>query len=332
MPRTRSSLLVVSLSSAALLLAACGSASQGASSSNADGADGVSVVATTTVLGDIVGRLVECGGGQASTLLPIGADPHDFSPSSEQVATLVAADLVVANGLGLEAGLTDALENAASDGAKVFEVAPLLDPIEFGAGGHDLEEGEEHSAEEGEEHDHGSLDPHVWFDLERMAVGTELIAAELGTVSGDAGAFEACGAELAAELRATEADVRQILESVPAERRILVTDHDAFGYLADRYGFEVVGTVIPAGTTLAQPSSEELAALAAVIRDEGVPAIFSNIADSSRLSEAVAAETGLDVAVVPLYVEGPGEPGSAADTYQGMIKTDAELIAAALQG
>jgi zinc/manganese transport system substrate-binding protein len=165
-----------------------------------------------------------------------------------------------------------------------------------------------------------------------MAVAAELIAAELGEVSGDAEGFAACGAELAAELRATEVEVRAILESVPADRRILVTDHDALGYLAERYGYEIVGTVIPAGTTLAQPSSEDLAALAAIIQDEGVTAIFANTAESSKLSEAVAAEAGVDVAVVPLFVGSLGEPGSGADTYQGMMLTDAELIAAALQG
>ena len=329
MSATRTGALVASLSTAALLLTACGSAGEEASSASAESTSGISVVATTTILGDLVGQLVACGGGTSSTLMPIGADPHDFSPSSEQVAAMVTADLVVANGLGLEEGLEDALDNAASDGAQVIEVAPKLDPIEFGAGGHSDEEGEAHSDEEGE---HGSLDPHVWFDMERMAVAAELLAAELGALSGDAVGFEACGAELAADLRATEGEVRQTLESVPADRRILVTDHDALGYLADRYGYEVVGTVIPSGTTLAQPSSEDLAALAGIIRDEGVPAIFANSADSDKLSEAVAAEAGVDVQVVPLYVGSLGEAGSGADTYQGMMKRDAELIAAALQG
>jgi zinc/manganese transport system substrate-binding protein len=337
--RTRRTVLPALAVSAALVLAACASAEDAGSPASGSAGPGVSVVATTTILGDLTGQLVACAGGTSSTLMPVGADPHDFTPSSEQVAALVTADLVVANGLGLEEGLEDALDGAATDGARVLEVAPLLDPIEFGAGGH-ADEGEEHAdegeehADEGEEHadEHGSEDPHVWFDMERMAVAAELIAAELGEVSGDAEGFAACGAELAAELRATEVEVRAILESVPADRRILVTDHDALGYLAERYGYEIVGTVIPAGTTLAQPSSEDLAALAAIIQDEGVTAIFANTAESSKLSEAVAAEAGVDVAVVPLFVGSLGEPGSGADTYQGMMLTDAELIAAALQG
>jgi zinc/manganese transport system substrate-binding protein len=337
--RTRRTVLPALAVSAALVLAACASAEDAGSPASGSAGPGVSVVATTTILGDLTGQLVACAGGTSSTLMPVGADPHDFTPSSEQVAALVTADLVVANGLGLEEGLEDALDGAATDGARVLEVAPLLDPIEFGAGGH-ADEGEEHAdegeehADEGEEHadEHGSEDPHVWFDMERMAVAAELIAAELGEVSGDAEGFAACGAELAAELRATEVEVRAILESVPADRRILVTDHDALGYLAERYGYEIVGTVIPAGTTLAQPSSEDLAALAAIIQDAGVTAIFANTAESSKLSEAVAAEAGVDVAVVPLFVGSLGEPGSGADTYQGMMLTDAELIAAALQG
>jgi zinc/manganese transport system substrate-binding protein len=111
---------------------------------------------------------------------------------------------------------------------------------------------------------------------------------------------------------------------------VMVTDHDAFGYLADAYDFEVAGVVIPGGSTLAEPSSAELAELVETIQAEGVPAIFSNTADSSALVDAVAAEAGTQVEVVELFVGSLGPDGSGADTYTGMVTTNAQLIADAL--
>ena len=299
----------------------------------------VNVIVSTNVLGDVVKQIVACAGdGAVTVLMPAGADPHDFSPSSAQVADIVGADVVFTNGLKLESGLESALEGAKSDGARIFEVGPRLDPIPFGEGGHDHgdEEGHDHGDEEGhdhgdgeghEGHDHGDLDPHFWFDMNRMATAANLIAAELGVVTGEADTYAACGTEVAQAISTAEAEVRAALESVPADRRILVTDHEALGYLADVYGYEIAGTVIPAGTTLAQPSSADLSALAELIRAEGVNVIFANVAEPTKLAEAVAAESGTDVTVVPLFVESLGEPGSGADTYIGMMETNAGLIA-----
>jgi zinc/manganese transport system substrate-binding protein len=280
------------------------------------------------MLGDVTNDIVICGGGTVEVLMPNGADPHDFSASSDQVASMINADLVVANGLGFEAGLIDSMANATSDGANVFEVAPLLNPIEFGGASHS-EEGDVHSDEEGDVH--GSLDPHFWFDMNRMATAAELISAELTTVTGNA-AYTTCAATTATQIRAAESEVRATLESVPADKRILVTDHDALGYLADVYGYEIAGTVIPAGTTLAEPSSADLAELVATIKAEGVTAIFANTSAPTSLAEAVAAESGSNITVTPLYVESLGEPGSPAATYIDMMRANAQLIAEGLQG
>jgi len=323
------------LAGAALLLAACGGSSNDATAPS-DGTP--TIVATTTVLGSIAGEIAECAGGSVTTVMPIGADPHDFSASSSDVATMVGADVVIANGLGLEEGLQDALASAAEDGARVIEIAPLLDPIEFGGHGH---EGDAHSEDEDhahedegdhaheDEHDHGSLDPHVWFDMNRMADAAVIIGDALAETGGSA--YADCGAQVADEIRTAEGEVRALLESVPEDRRILVTDHDALGYLADQYGYEVAGVVIPGGSTLAEPSSAELSALVEVIRAEGVPAIFANTADSSALSDAVASEAGGSVQVVELYVGSLGGPDSGADTYVAMMLLNAQRIADALR-
>ena len=287
----------------------------------------VSVIATTTMLGDVANNIISCAGGTTTVLMPVGADPHDFSASSDQIASMVNADLVITNGLGLESGLTDALENAANDGANVMEVAVLIEPIKFGSGGHD-----DHSDEEGhDDHGHGDLDPHFWFDMNRMADAAQLIGAELTQITGDLG-YTTCADTTATQIQAAESDVREILASIPVENRILVTDHDALGYLADLYGYEVAGTVIPAATTLASPSSADLAALVATIKAEGVTAIFANTAEPSALADAVAAEIGGNVSVVTLYVGSLGGPDSPAATYIDMMRTNAALIAQGLQG
>lgn len=291
--------------------------------------DSVTVVATTTMLGSVAEQIAACAdtGSTVTTLMPIGADPHDFSPSSAQVAAMVQADVVVANGLGLEAGLDDALENAASDGATVLEVAELVDPIPFGEHGDD--HADEHSDDHNDdEHDHGDEDPHFWFDMNRMASVAQIIGNELATSGGQV--YADCGAQVAEEIRAAEAEVRAALESVPADQRILVTDHDALGYLADVYGYEIAGTVIPAGTTLAEPSSADLAELVEVMQQEGVQVVFTNTADPSALSDAVAAEVGGDVQVVNLYVGSLGGPDSGAEDYLSMMRTNADLISSAL--
>lgn len=331
------SLTTPALVVAGVTLAACGGATTDDQAVGASPSASAQVVATTTVLGDVVGRVAACGGADVTTLLPIGADPHDFSPSSEQVATVVNADLVVANGLGLEEGLADALTSAASDGATVMEVAEMVDPLPFGDEHGDGDEeheddshgADEHSEGDGEDHDHGDLDPHFWHDVARMATAAELIGAELAATTGD-DAYSTCGTQVANELRATDAQVRDILAAVPADQRVMVTDHEAFGYFADAYDFEIAGVVIPGGATLAEPSSRELAALVDVIVDREVPAVFSNTNSTSALVDAVAAESGSQVEVVPLYVEGVGPDGSGAETYADMMTTNAQRVADAL--
>jgi zinc/manganese transport system substrate-binding protein len=314
---------------AALLLAGCSSNAESgpATAPTGPGGAGARVVATTTIWGDLTRQIVECAGaGDVSTLMPVGADPHDYSPSSQDVAAMVSADLVIANGLGLEGGLEQSLESARADGATVFEVAPMVDPLPFGE--HSQDESGDEAHAEGDADGHGSEDPHVWHDVTRAAKAAGLIGAELTKATGNPDYAE-CGTLLQGELMTVNDEVAATLATVPEERRILVTDHDALGYLAEAYGYAVAGTVIPGGSTLAEPSSAELAALAAAVRQAGVPAIFTNTADSQSLSDALASEVG-DIAVVDLYVDSVGEPGSGADTFQGMVRTNAQRISEAL--
>lgn len=286
--------------------------------SSDDGTDeGVHIVATTTILGDIV-RNVVGDDAEVEVLMPVGVNPHDFQPSSQQVAAIQRADLVVANGLGLETGLHDVLEAAATDGVRVWEVAPDLDPRPFV---------EVAGAEaDHDDHEDGSLDPHFWLDPLRVSAAVGLLAGHLTEVApGSEWSTEA--AEYSAELETLHAESLDQLAAVVVVDRKLVTNHLSLGYFSDRYGFETIGTVIPGGASLANPSSAELASLVEIIEREQVPAIFTETIEPDALAQAVAAEVGYDVAVVELYTGSLGAPGTDGDTLIGMLATNVVRIA-----
>lgn len=311
--------MLVVLVAAALMLAACG---DGGSN---DG-ERLQVVASTSIAGDLVAQIAG-DDADVTVLMPIGTDPHDFQPSSQQVASLRSADLVVAWGLGLEEGLGDVLASAKADGVRVVELSPMLDPIEF-ASEHDEHEGEDPDhADEDSDEDH-VLDPHTWNDPVRMADAARLIGNALAEVAPGEDIMERAEA-VAARMMELNEEITQILAAIPEERRKLVTNHDSLGYLADRYGFEVIGVAIPGGSTLTAPSSAQIAELVHAIEDAGVTVLFSESSTSPAVLEAVAGEVE-DVTVVEL-IEGSlapaGEPG---DTLAGMLVHNAELIADAL--
>lgn len=292
---------------AVLVLASCGG------TTDPSEGQGPSVVVTTTIWGDVV-RSIVGDDAVVTVLIPIGSDPHEYAPSSSEVASIQGADLVVANGLGLEDRLTDVLVAAQIDGAHVLTIADKVDPIVFGT-----------------EADHGGtdLDPHVWFDPTRVAAGALLIADALVSVDPSVD-WHARAEAYGVELMRVDAEVSVELTKVPDGSRKLVTNHDSLGYLADRYGYEVIGTVIPGGATLASPSSADLADLVSIIEEEGVQAIFGESTEPALLADAVADEVGHDVAVVELFTGSLGGENSGAETLLELLLTDAKRIAAAL--
>lgn len=279
------------------------------------------VVATTSIWGDVVEQIVG-DDADVEVLIPRGSDAHDYEPAPRQVALLHQADLVVANGLGLEQGLMAVLETAASDGANILEVATLLDPIPFAHHGH---EGS-HGPDEDHDHDH---DPHVWLDLIRVAEAVDHIAERLGMVD-DSADWGARAEAYSEKLTEADGEASTILNVIEPGDRSLVTNHEALGYFANRFDFEIIGVVIPGGSTLAEPSASELAALVEEMRHAGVDTIFAETTSSTRLAEAVAEEAGEEVSVVELHTESLGEPGTDADTLIGLLLSNARLVAGAL--
>jgi len=303
---------------ALIVLAASGCGSTG------DGQDGGPlIVVSTTMLGDLV-TAVAGDDATVDVLMPRGVDPHDFQPSAQQIARVATADLVVFNGLGLEESLEDAIRTSAG---VILEVAEEVDPLPFSHA--DEDPGADTPA--GSDHEHGEFDPHVWLDPVRMATATMLVAETLAGIDPQGG-YRQRGEAYAARLLAAHAEIEQILEPLTESQRLLVTNHEAFGYFAARYGFTIIGTVVPGGSTLAEPSSTELAALVEAIREHQVTAIFAETTQPLALAEAIAAEVGSQVRIVELYSESLGEPGGGADTLPLMLVENARRIAGALEG
>lgn len=350
---------VVAVCSLGVLAVACGSddtasdstvsgapaATSGGSTTAASDGDLPAIVVTTNILGDMVSEVVG-DLAEVEVIMPIGADPHDFAPSAQQAEAMENADLLVINGAGFEEGMLAIIEQVESSGTPVFTFTDQIEMLEFDSEHSDDEEqpdektaDEEHSDEEiasegsvEEEHsDEGSVDPHIWTDPTRMITAVEAFGDEFAGIDGvDGAAVKSQVKAYVEELTVLDSEMENTLATVPDDQRVLVTNHEVFGYFADRFVFEIVGAVIPSLTTNAEPSAADIEALAALIEAEGIPAIFGDTSGSTQLAEALAESVGNDVEVVVLYSESLGEPGSGADTYIGMMKTNAELISGAL--
>ena len=205
--------------------------------------------------------------------------------------------------------------------------------------GHDEHEEDEHGHDEHEEdehghghegHDHGPLDPHFWFDPIRVKVAVNEVAARLSAVDPEgAETYLRNAAEYGEQLDELHAWVQEQVSTVAPERRLLVTSHDSFSYLAELYGFEVVGLVIPSLATHVEPSAEHIVDVVEVVREHDIPAVFGETTVSERLAQTIANETGAEL--VRLYSGSLGPEGSGADTYLGMVRTNVERIVEALR-
>ena len=305
------------------------------------------VVVTTNILGDVVTNLTG-GVVDVVTIMPVGADPHEFQASARQADAIRSADALIVNGAGFEEGLLDVIEGAEADGVAVFEAIRAVRSIEFDDDhdsatehvdeDHGDHEGEDHGDHEDEDHGdhddahgHDGTDPHFFTDPARMAVVVHAIADFLiDEVDGiDTVAVEAAADTYELELEALDAEIADLLAAIPSLRRVLVTNHEVFGYFAERYGFDVVGAIIPGGSTTDGASAAALAALAETIRDTGVTVIFADVSSSTDLAQTLADEVG-DIEIVELYSESLGGAGSDGATYVEMIRANAERIAAAL--
>ncbi len=271
------------------------------------------IVVSTNILGDVVEELV---GDQAQvvTLMKPNADPHSFEISAQEAATLREADLVVSNGLGLEEGLQQHLDAAGADGVATFVAGDAIDVLDYSEG--DAE---------------GMPDSHFWTDPARMIDVVDALEPVLAGIDGiDPETLKSTVGDYRGELRTLDSEMSAAFESIPEDRRALVTNHHVFGYLAERFDFDIVGAVIPGGTTLAAPSTSDLADLVTAIEETGVPAIFAESSSPDRLVQALASEASVEVEVIELFTESLTGPDEGAPDYLTMMRVNTDRITTGL--
>lgn len=254
--------------------------------SNATDSSQVKVTATLGLFRDLVQQV---GGDRVtvSTLVPNSADPHTYEPPPIQIAKLSEAKLVVMNGLNLEAGLEKIIQENASSSATVLQLAAGLPTLQD--------------------------NPHLWLDVQNGMTYVERIRDSLASVDpAGADVYRANADAYLAELRTVDAEVAAAVDSIPPERRKLVTFHDAYPYLAHRYGLQIVGFVVESPGK--EPSAQQVSDLANAIRDQKVPAVFKEPQFSARVLDLAASDAGVQVCV--LY----------SDALDNNVKTYVDLM------
>lgn len=292
----------------ALIIGAAGCA--GGSPSPSDGR--LRVVATTTQVGEAA---QEVGGDEIvlTVLLKPGAEAHEFEITPPAAAAIERSELILESGAGLEVWLEGALATIGGrdrlrDMSTGIALRAPEDPSET-----------------------NDVDPHYWLSAPNAARMVENVRDALSAARPDLGdGFTTRAAAYVARLQAADVQIRSLMEEIPAAQRGIVTNHDALGYFVNEYGLRFVGSIFPSLDVSSEPNPAQLAALADTIRSEGVTAIFSETAVNPKLARAIAEETGAHVVDEPLYTDSLGPAGSGADTLDGMLLHDAEIIHDAL--
>ena len=300
----------------------------------------LNVVATFSILADLVANV----GGDAvevDALVPANADAHSFEPSPEQVASLTGAAIIFENGVGFESWL-EGMVDAANPDAPVADVSEGIE-LRSAAEHHDEEDGHEADEDHGDEeaghqendedgHDHGDFDPHIWQSVPNAIVIVDNIKTALISADPDNEAvYESNSASYIAELEELDSWIIEQVATLAEDRRKLVTSHDTFGYFADQYGFEVIGTPLGVSTETSEPSARDIAALIELIADAGVSAVFSENVQNDSLIEQIANDAGVTLAP-PLFTDALGDEESGASSYIGMMRFNTDTIVEALSG
>lgn len=264
------------------------------------------VVATTTQVGSVAREI----GGEAielTVLLEPGIEAHDFELTPAAGAALEQADLILVSGAGLEGWLDETLETiGGADRARDLSVGVSL---------------------------LASGDPHYWLSAPNAIVMAENARDALAEAAPqEADGFTDRARALIERLEAADADVRGMIDEVPADARRIVTDHDALGYFIDEYGLVFVGSIFPSLDVSSEPSAAEIEMLVADIREQGVRAIFTESSVNPRLAAAVAEETDARLVDEPIYTDSLGPEGSGVETLDAVLVHNARVIRDGLLG
>ena len=292
--------------------------------------DKLPVVASFSILGDMV---AEVGGDRVSvsTLVGPDGDAHVYEPTPADAQTVAAAKVVFSNGLAFEGWLDRLIEASEYKGPVVVAttgVTPLEMAEEHHAEGEAHVEGEAEAEAEAEDHGHGGTDPHAWQSLANARLYVANIEAGL-TAADPEGAevYKANAAAYLAEIDTAEAEILAAIAALPADRRSVVTSHDAFGYFAAAYGMTFHA---PEGlSTEAEPSAADIATLITQMKAEAIPAVFMENITDGRLLEQITTETGAAVGGT-LFSDALSGLDGPASTYLNMMRHNIATLTAAL--
>ncbi|ABY35208.1 MAG TPA: ABC transporter substrate-binding protein [Chloroflexus aurantiacus] len=343
-----------------LLMAACGQApaSQPTAVPATDNtsAQPMLVMASTSIVADVV-RQVGGDRVQVETIVPIGADTHGFEPTPQDLARVSEARVIFTVGAGYEEFI-DRLIASSGTQAEVVDLSAnlaLRALTEAEATGHAHEEehtdehgteaagaagdthaddhsntqadahGDEHGDEHADEHGAGSVDPHTWTDPANVKIWTDLIYTTLSRLDPDhAEAYATRATDYKRQLDDLDRWIADQFASIPAERRLLVSDHIIFGYMADKYGLRQLGAIIPGVSSSAAPSAQELAALQDLIADYGVTAIFVGNVANQQIAEQIARDTG--VRIITVLTESLTDANGPGATYLDYMRFNVQAI------
>ncbi len=325
----------IALTCALLAATACsGEQSESAPTTESASSETPQAVATTSIWADITSRAL-CD-APVTALIPLGADPHSWEPSIRVTDDLTAADLVVHNGLDLEEGLISALNSIDGSSTRVVAVADLVGATADTDNDHDTDTDDDHDTDDDtddhdtdhDDHAHSGDDPHFWLDPVLVAETAELIA-EAAIQAGWPESVRDCATVYHDELMALDAEISDAVATLDPSQRVLVTNHDALGRYADRYGFTVAGTVLPSTSTLAEANAADLAELADTMSALGVRALFVDAQASDTDAQALARRLD-DVTVVELLTGSLTSGTDDGRDYIALMRTNTTRIVTAL--
>ena len=273
------------------------------------------VVATTNIVADVVRQV---GGDliDVEVLLPEGTDPHSFDPTPQDIARVADADIIFANGAGLEAFIAHLLESAEAT-ERVVEVSEGITLLSHP------------TADEQEPAEHAG-DPHTWTDPNNVIIWVANIESALSKSDpSNQKIYEENAQSYISELEEIDLWIREEIAKIPVENRKIVTDHLLLGYYVQEYGLEQVGAIVAGYSSVAEPSAQELAEIEDAISTLGVPAIFVGNTVNANLAERIAEDTG--VKIVYFYTGSLSAPDGEAGSYLDYLRYNTKAFVNALK-
>jgi len=261
------------------------------------------VLAVESFLADIAGNVAGIR-LEIDTLIPLGLDPHSFEPSPGDVAKIAESDILITNGAGFEEWLKGIITGA-NEKIMIAECSKGL------------------KSRKG--------DSHFWLDPNLVKVYVQNIRDALAESDPQGkDVYDKNAEEYIGRLIELDKWVAEEVKKIPEDKRLLVTNHESFGYYADRYGFKVIGTIIPGSSSVSSPSAKEISELIEKIKATGAKAIFLETGSDPKIANQIAGETNIKI-VTELYTHSITEPDRPAPTYIDMIEFDTSKIVESLK-